>query len=125
MDNPSVPRDRAFPAPPFVGHLALLPSPPPAWRCGLCAQREEPAEDARCERCGAMLHWRCYWPAALAEPEGTAAEAAIDEANAAQSRLLVEIRLGPHAIRVPVRTESLAADGVLDRLLILCPGCRS
>ena len=105
-------------------HLDLMPPPPKAWHCGICGRPEERYEDAPCERCGAMMHWRCYWPAALTDAERAAFQAAADEANTAPTTL-IEVRVGSQHFEMPVHTSHGACDDYFDRLIILCPGCRS
>jgi hypothetical protein len=51
-----------------------------------------------------MMHWRCYWPAALTQGERDAADWALKQA---------EYR------------DDQSADDFLDGIIILCPGCRS
>jgi len=109
----------------LVRHAALLPPTPQTWRCALCREPEEPYEVTPCERCGALMHWRCYWPAALSDAERMAAQAAIDEANApGPDTGVVEIQAGHRHFQVPVRGHR-PCDDFFGGLIILCPGCRS
>ena len=106
-------------------HAALLPPIPKGWRCALCRGPEERYQATPCERCGALMHYRCYSPAVLSDAERVAAQAAIDEANApGLDWEVVEIGNGQRHFQWTVRGYR-PCDDVLARLIVLCPGCRS
>jgi hypothetical protein len=110
--------------PRLVQHGELIPDPPPGRICPLCRGPERREDSVPCERCGALLHFPCYWPAALTEAERRGLAVAL-EADEHAPRRRVQIRSGGRLFEDEVIVGRSAAEDFLNRQIILCSGCRS
>ncbi len=110
------------PDPEFTNHLAfvtdrrlLFGAPGPTPRCMICRRDDV---DFSCERCGRPICGTCHYAHAASAGEVAIFEAAVREMNAHRP---VEID-GEEAL---LWVQAGPAEQAVNRLLLLCRGCRS
>ena len=106
-------------------HTSFLAWPSPGQLCGICGVG---VHDFLCERCGAPMHFDCYWLAVASEAERQGVANAVAEVNALREQEFEEFEdnaLREQEFEVPVRLETCPGDDYLEHLGSLCRGCRS
>ncbi len=103
-------------------HTSFLTWPSPRQLCGICGVG---VHDFLCERCGAPMHWDCYWLAVASEAERQGVANAAAEINALPIVGTAILRDGEQEFEVPIRLETCPGDDYLEHLGSLCRGCRS
>jgi hypothetical protein len=103
-------------------HLDCLSMPFPRELCGICGVG---VHDFLCDRCGAAMHWACYWLAVASEAERQGVADAVAEVNARPiAGIVIICGAGDHEVEIPVIDPCSAGD-YLAHLGSFCRACRS